>query len=145
MQAFLFCFVSALAGLANDAGKDPVPKQLAAFQGDWWLVGLEAAGKTQEFPVGSRTRLTVKGKSVFRQSPDCPQTSEWFVLNVDPSLKLMDLTFHGSDSAEGIYVVDGDIWKMCFNAAAGVKNRPVDFSTSGRPGHVVFVLQRAKD
>src|SRR5262249_17818930 len=59
----------------------------------------------------------------------------------------IDLKFHNPDRVyEGIYSLDGDMLKICVNRANdGIKERPTDFATKGKPEWRLLVFQRDKD
>src|SRR5262249_30739759 len=46
---------------------------------------------------------------------------------------------------EGVYAIDGDKLKICVGRPVeGVKERPLDFATEGKPGRRLMVFQREK-
>src|SRR5207237_8036522 len=68
--------------------------------------------------------------------------------STDPTRKhkSIDLNFIKAKRVfEGVYVVERDTLKICVNRQTeGVKERPPDFKTLGKPDRSLFVFQRTK-
>ena len=148
MKSFTIISVIIAMNLSGGGSIGPAArKELAELQGDWWIVSLERRGKKHDYQEGERVRLMIKDGSVSRKSPDQDQVSDWFsmTINSEPNPKILDLKFKNG-VAEGIYQINGDSWKMCFNPESrGVKDRPIEFGTAEGNGYVIFVMRRVKD
>jgi uncharacterized protein (TIGR03067 family) len=126
------------AGRPAQAGSD---KELSALQGTWKLVSLETDGELREFPE-KPLRWVIKGNKILYAGAPLA------VLRIDPATtpRSMDLGFlKPKRTREGIYVVEGDTLKVCVNRQTeGVKERPLDFATKGKPDWRLLVFQRDK-
>jgi uncharacterized protein (TIGR03067 family) len=135
------------SGLAISAGEpegQAARKELAKLQGTWKLVELEMDGQVFEYPEDTQPRWLVTETRVSRQEDG----KQWASLAIDLASKpkLLDLTRVGAErSMEAIYSVDDDTWRICVNPATeGVRERPTEFSTKGKPGWKLWVLKREK-
>jgi uncharacterized protein (TIGR03067 family) len=135
----------AVLSLGADESKDVAKeKDLAPLQGMWTLEGIEANGAVRELPE-KPLRWVIKGNTVYYGG------EELAVLTVDPATTppSVDLGFLSPKrSYEGVYVVEKDTLKICFNKQTdGVKERPLDFTTEDKPDRRLFVFKRvtAKD
>jgi uncharacterized protein (TIGR03067 family) len=133
--------VTALALAAGHrAGAGP-EKGPAPLQGTWKVVSLEIDGEVREFPE-TPLRWVIKGNKVLYAGAPLAD------LTVDPATtpKNIDLGFlKPKRTYEGIYAVEGDTLKVCVNRRTeGVKERPLDFATKGKPDMRLLVFQRQK-
>jgi len=138
----LFCAVSfaAFGGSITLAGdKAALEKELRKFQGTWTFESSEADGK--ELPAGDLKGLvlTFEGdKHTVKKGNEVVQAG---TQKLDPSKspKAIDVTMtEGADKGAvmlGIYEINGDTLKVCFNAAG--KKRPTQFKST--PGSETFV------
>jgi uncharacterized protein (TIGR03067 family) len=136
--ACLFVAVGVSAGLvrADDAAKAKV------LQGAWKLESLEIDGKPAELP-DSPFWWFIKGDKVLYGG------SELAALTIDAetSPRCIDLGFRDPKRVfEGIYAIEDDTLKICVNPVTeGVKERPADFSTKGKPSVRLLTFKRDKD
>ena len=144
MAARFGCYlIAASLGLAaaHTAAAQDEKKGLAELQGIWKLVGFEIEGKPAEFPA-NLPRWVIKGDKVYYGG------EELAVLTVDAATnpRSIDLDFRKSNRVdEGVYAVDGDMLKICVSKPSdGVKERPLDFATEGKPSRRLLVFQRQK-
>lgn len=138
------CYLMAASlGLAaaHTAATQDEKKGLAELQGIWKLVGFEIEGNPAEFPA-NLPRWVIKGDKVRYGG------EELAVLTVDAATipQSIDLDFRKSERVdEGVYAVDGDKLKICVSRPVdGVKERPLDFATEGKPTRRLLVFERQK-
>jgi uncharacterized protein (TIGR03067 family) len=136
--------VLVLAATRAGAGGDPqedAKKALADLQGTWRLTAVENQGRTNDL-ADDGPRWLIKGNKVFYAG------KELAVLTADGATKpkSLDLAFaEPKRSYEGIYSVKDDELKICVNRnTEGVKERPTDFATEGKPDLRVLVFRRDK-
>lgn len=128
---------------SNAVGSDDTPpsRQAAELQGCWKLVSLEVNGETRKPLGGGEVRWVVKGDQVFYGGVEAIRIS------ADPSTtpRVIDLKFLEPDEAyEGIYAIEKDQLKVCFNARSDQKERPGKFSTEGQSDWRLLVFEREK-
>ena len=140
MILWTFCLLSVLVPAA--AADERTKKDLAALQGTWKVHAAEVDGESALYPEVS-VRLVVKGGKVFYGG------EELAGLTVDATAnpRTIDLEYRKPKKVvEGIYALDGDTLKLCVNRQAdGVKERPTDFTSKGKPNVRVLVFKRVKD
>jgi len=133
--------------LAADKGDD-VRKELAALQGTWKTVAVEAGGKP--FPKDSVPAFTfvigADGKSKG-QSPGKEYQAK-ITVNPQKKPKTMDNLHESGDqkgkTQYGIYKLDGDRLTVCMTPPGGAEgDRPKDFMTKDT-ANVVFIFERGK-
>jgi RNA polymerase sigma factor (sigma-70 family) len=121
-----------------DAGRKPdAPRtDLDRLQGVWSVVSIEQGGKPARL---EKAVFMVDGKRA------CWQTSEHEMqggLYLDPTSKPRTYDFVMSTrTMEGIYSLDGDTLRLCYNLGTEAK-RPVGFATEKGSQQVLFVLKR---
>ena len=95
-------------------------------------------GKPSDLPE-AHFWWVVKGVKVFYGGEELAKYSA----DAATTPKCIDLAFHKPDRVyEGIYVVEGETLKFCFNRlTAGVKERPSDFSTEGKPNRRLLIFK----
>jgi uncharacterized protein (TIGR03067 family) len=133
--------VTALALAAARPAEAGPDKELNALQGVWKIVSVERDGEVTEFPE-KPLRWVIKGNQIRYAGKPLAE------LTLAPATtpKNFDLTFlKPKRTCEGIYVIEGDTLKVCVNRQAeGVKERPLEFATRGKPDWRLLVLQREK-
>lgn len=144
------CVMTVVVGLllASQASADDAQKDLDALQGTWKLVSAERDGKAIAADEVQKTRITFQ-KDTF-DFPDAAGigTSKKGTIKVDPTKKpkSMDATSSNADDkgkvSLGIYEINGDDYKVCF--APPGKERPTEFSSKAKSGHILQVWKRAK-
>ena len=126
--------------LSADEAKKP------ALAGTWKVVRAEVDGKDvlDGSPLEFRAVFTAETIKIEAGTPD-PKQEPQFTYKTDSSTspKIIDLAGAGPQKGmtfEGIYEVSGGELKVCFRAAAGVKERPTEFTS--KDGMVLLVLKR---
>lgn len=135
----LFCAVG-LAGsgiLADD--KTDLEREVRKFQGTWTFESSEAGGKALPASELKGFILTFEGdKHTVKKGDEVIQSG---IQKLDPSKspKAIDVTMtEGVNKGAvmlGIYEIDGDTLKVCFDAEG--KKRPTQFKSA--PGSATFV------
>jgi uncharacterized protein (TIGR03067 family) len=143
----LLLAVTTPLSVARDAKEEAIKKDRKHYTGTWQVASLEVDGKkaaeedAQKITVineaDGKWAIEVDGKVVARG------TSQ-----IDPTKKpkMVDLTATEGESkgktALGIYEIKGDTRKVCY-APPGME-RPTEFSSKERSGHILVVLKRVK-
>jgi uncharacterized protein (TIGR03067 family) len=114
---------------------------LAALQGTWKLVSFEANGKPRNLSENP-PRWVIKGNKVLYGGAELARLT----LDATTTPKCIDLRFVESKRVyEGVYSAAKDTLKVCINRLTeGVKERPLDFATEGKPNRRLLVFQRDK-
>jgi uncharacterized protein (TIGR03067 family) len=115
----------------------------AKLQGTWKLVSLEAGGQPAPPEIVARLRLVFRNDTVTL-TPGEPGFTN-YTFKVDPTTRppSFDMTpadgKHKGKTNKGIYSLNGDDLKICFNRD---KARPREMNT--KSGSVLYVLKREK-
>jgi RNA polymerase sigma factor (sigma-70 family) len=121
------------------AQKKGVKNEMAALEGTWKVIRLERNGVEAK----EKATVIIKGNK-FTIEPEAgnPRTSTF---KIDPSKKpkWFDDVPEGSAAWPGIYELDGDTLKICFDSEGTLK-RPSEFKTGPKSGFALFVLERDK-
>ncbi len=139
LHAAICCLLlSAHLGMAS-LQVDAVEKDLRRLQGGWTfekvLVGGEkVGGETQ--PKG----FVFDGREI---SPD-DDPKDVAIITLDPSQtpQTIDLVYKNKEKSLGIYEIDGDTLKLCFNAPGDP--RPKTFASAKGSRVSYFILKRNK-
>jgi uncharacterized protein (TIGR03067 family) len=141
MSAKIACLVAAVGLLAGFVRAEDVAKD-KLLQGAWKFESLEIDGKPAELPDNAYWWF-IKGDKVLYGG------SELAALTIDAetSPRCIDLAFRDPKRVfEGIYAIEDDTLKICVNPVTeGVKERPADFSTKGKPSARLLTFKRDKD
>ena len=128
---------------------DDASRELAALQGKWKTVAVEALGKpfTQDKIPAFTFIVGAEGKS-FGQTP---QGDFRFTMTVDPRKNpktIENLHETGAEKGKrqyGIYKLEGDRFTVCMTrAGAAEADRPKNFATKDT-SNVVFVFERVRE
>lgn len=134
----------ALIGVSA-AQDDAAKKELAKFAGSWRLVAIEIDGKRNELQEANQTVYVLKGKEATYLDK-AGKSHEWATLTIDPKTtpRIVDLEIKEKKLKwEGIYKVEGDDAWICANISAeGTKERPAEFSTANKFGHVIMFFKK---
>jgi uncharacterized protein (TIGR03067 family) len=146
--AALFCAVCFVPGgssiLADD--KTDVEKELRKFQGVWTIESMESGGKKIPAEAMKDVTLIFEGdKYTVKNGKDVIQVGTQ-KLDASKSPKTLDGTvtegFGKGAVMPGIYEIDGDTLKVCFDEAG--KKRPTEFKTASGSQTTLVVYKRAK-
>ncbi len=125
------------------SGKDLAGKDLAALQGTWRFVAVEAEGAGVVEEVVRASRLVVTGDRFELRTPDAVHAG---VLRLDPSgsPRLIDIEYTSGPKqgqrALGIYFLgDHGLW-VCIGLPG--RARPTAFGTAPGSGHLLEYLER---
>ncbi len=146
MRPLLACMVVGLL-LGAEAPKDDVKKDKEKLEGTWKAVSVEAGGKLQdegeehrlifsgdEFSIKKGEETTIKGKSMIDPSKKPKEIDMEFIEAKRDNLR--------GKTALGIYELDGDTLKWCWNKPGG--KRPREFSSGATDVHLLVTLKREK-
>jgi uncharacterized protein (TIGR03067 family) len=132
-----------LAPGAAEQKKDRDP-----LQGTWTIVSMERDGKKVTAADKALT-VTIKGSEYTFPSAGGFTKSQEGTYKLDPSKDPKTLDVLPTDGPikgktfPGIYELDGDTLKACFDAAG--KGRPTEFSAKPGSGRVLVIYRRQKD
>jgi uncharacterized protein (TIGR03067 family) len=150
--AFLWGWI-VLHGWAQDSGggnPGPKPNLLAAgdapkgdqktIQGTWKVVMIEDGGRKRD--VGDKKVSFGKTKITFK---DGERTLGDGTFELDPTKKpkWIDVTQRGNKML-GIYELEGDNLKVCYNEVPGGERSTEFVSKNGTPNDVLIILKREK-
>ena len=145
----LFCAFGLVVscGIGTRAGdKADVEKEVKKFQGVWTIESLESGGKKVPADAFKGMTLTYEGdKYTVKNGKDVIQVG---TQKLDPSKSPKTLDgkitegFGKGSVMPGIYEIDGDTLKVCFDEAG--KKRPTEFKTADGSQTTLVVYKRAK-
>jgi uncharacterized protein (TIGR03067 family) len=146
MRYLLACMVVGLL-LGADTPKDDVKKDKDKLQGTWKAVTAEAGGKSQE--DAEEHRLIFSGDEFSVKKGKETMIKGKFKIDPSKKPKEIDMEFTKSQrenlngkTALGIYELDGDTLKWCWNKPDG--ERPKKFSSEAADAHLLVTLKREK-
>jgi uncharacterized protein (TIGR03067 family) len=135
--------------LAADGPKDDALKtEMGRLQGTWKLVRSEKNGKDSPMQhyVIPPYDLKLDGEKLTWLQPFAKPLA--CTLKLDPSQrpKTIDITWaEGPDTTKtfrGIYVINGDILKVCWDCSEKGEGRPEDFTTQDNPQYELSVWRK---
>jgi uncharacterized protein (TIGR03067 family) len=141
LRAFLVLAVAFL--VAADAPKEDVKKEKEKLKGAWKVVSLEVEGKEQK---KEEVTFTFADDNLTIAFKDDKKTANY---KLEPTTKPTSIDMVPDDGPEkgktlkGIYVVDGEMLKLCF-AKQPDNARPSEFATKKESGSVLIVLKKEK-
>jgi uncharacterized protein (TIGR03067 family) len=132
-------------GLTWVARADGVEQELKALQGKWGIVSVERDGKV-DAKWKDGVRLMEGDKYTLTPKEGAAVTGRY---KIDPGKKpkaidiMPDAGQFKGKTLPGIYVIEGDVLKICFAAEEG-KERPTEFVSRPGSGHILAVHKREK-
>ena len=122
------------------AQEDRIKNDLAALQGVWKVESAVAGGEKIPAEQQAKMGFTFKGNELI--PADNPK--DVAVVKLDPGQKpaAIDLTEKNKKTSLGIYEIDGDTLKLCFNEPG--KPRPKTFESAKGSQTIYLVLKRDK-
>ncbi|HYV35121.1 MAG TPA: TIGR03067 domain-containing protein [Gemmataceae bacterium] len=141
MSRSLIAFALLLSSLAAATAQDDAAKKdLAKMQGVWKIESAIQGGETIPNEITAKLTFTFKGNEVVPS--DNP--ADVAKVTLDPSKKppAFDLTEKNAKTSLGIYEIQGDTLKLCFNGPG--EPRPTAFESAKGSKAVYFVLKRDK-
>jgi uncharacterized protein (TIGR03067 family) len=110
------------------------------MQGTWTVLSWETGGERYPAEKFNNLRVEIAGdRFVFHEGKTTWEME--FKLNPGSNPKSIDLTPPDGPANPGIYELEGDTLKVCFNKG---QERPKDFTTSAEGERTSFVLKREK-
>lgn len=145
MNAAVLMILTTGFALAAD-GKEGGKKELEKMQGTWSVVSVEADGKTLPEERTKDWKLTITGDK-YTFAPGLESVEGIYFLDPRKKPRAIDATrTNGADKGKtlkGIYQLDGNNLKMCFNGP-GNDERPEKFEAKAGSGFRLYVLKREK-
>jgi uncharacterized protein (TIGR03067 family) len=138
--------LSVLLGLVPRADAGDSKQELAKLKGEWQAVRGEQNGDVQDWGDGGR-HFVFEGNKLLVIHPQTGKKIDWVTVTIDAQTnpRCIDLSRKGLGTMEGIYVLDGDTLKVCFDREVkAVKARPTMLSTSSSPTLVILTFKRVK-
>jgi uncharacterized protein (TIGR03067 family) len=139
----------AAAWLVAAERADSVKEELKRLQGTWTPVSGSYSGKKlSAAAVQQEARLVIQGGRFTLQKPKDEAWKGTVTVNPAKKPKTLDLKItEGEDKGEtfeGIYELQGDTLKVCYNSVLGLGHRPTSFDSGGDKGWKLVVFKRAK-
>ncbi len=106
------------------------------IEGTWRLTRAEAGGKKVAAVKLGKQDIVIKGGKM--QTPDQDDAVS-FKLDPSQDPKAIDI-YEGRNTIPGIYALDGDELKLCYER--GAKMRPTKFATQSGSRLIVYVFKR---
>jgi len=146
MKAKCLLVVGFILLLAGEPAKDGAAEDLKKLQGTWVMDELEINSRQVPQEKLKDTTLTIKGdKYIIKVKGKTYETT--FKLDPSKDPKAIDMFFPDGPNepkvGKGIYLVDGDIFKLCRAQAPG-QDRPREFVTAADTGLFLVVWKRQK-
>lgn len=134
-----------LAVAISSAGGDAAKAELKKLEGVWQPVSGESQGKaTERF---NRNKIMFNGDVFSVLDGDKLLFKATVKLDTTKTPKAIDMTISEGEetgkTALGIYALDGEQLKLCFEAPGGA-NRPTEFATKEGEKRIVVVSKREK-
>lgn len=133
----------ASGGLAQSGG-DAAEADLQQMQGLWKVEKAVRAGQEAPDDVRSKMRLKIEGNT-FTILEEGNAREERADVNLDPkhNPRWIDIRprREGADPSKGIYQIDGDTLKLCWNREG---DRPKQFVSEAGTDVRLFILKRIK-
>jgi len=131
---------------AADVRDDAARAEIKKFDGTWKLVSVESHGQTRMNPPDSWVIQDGYAKVYAHKSHLLS-----YIHKVDPGRKPKAIDqyteFHDhkptTKPVRGIYEIDGDTWKICYNMSAGAE-RPKQFTGAKDTNCALYILKREK-
>jgi uncharacterized protein (TIGR03067 family) len=123
---------------------DKTKKDDDAFQGSWSVVKYVDSGKDED--EVTRKQLTIAFKGDAMEVLVAGKTEETYRFKLDSSKKPRHIDIfekkEKSDPLQGLYELDGDTLKICWNKEAPDKGRPTEFNSTDKNKWHLMVLKR---
>jgi uncharacterized protein (TIGR03067 family) len=149
MKSRLLVIVTANLVLAADSSnEDAAKREREKLQGVWTLVAADFAGETTP-EKGAKVSVEIKGDKYtlkVEMGKEKSSTEGTFKLNPSGKRKTFDFKYEAfgrKTPTEGIYELDGDNLKLCFQLFEG-NPRPKEFSAKKGSGQALMVWKREK-
>ena len=140
MASLLACSLFVCLSTAAESPKEDTTKKAPAeLQGAWKIVSLETNGEASDV-FKNKPQLIINGDKMRYGGEDIAKLS----VDAAASPKSIDLAFIDPKATyEGIWSLEKDTLRICFNSnSAGVKERPVEFTTQDKGNMRLLILER---
>jgi RNA polymerase sigma factor (sigma-70 family) len=132
----------ALADRPAAAGKDEAPKDEEAILGTWAIVSCEEGGQKPPegaMIIGAKVIIAADGKMTTKQG----EKEQEFTYKLRPAKKPKEISLTNDKGVTlpGIYKLDGDTLRVCFDRGG---DRPTEFASKEGTTVVLTVLKREK-
>jgi uncharacterized protein (TIGR03067 family) len=122
------------------AKEDGIEKDLARLQGVWKVDSCLAGGEKAPAEQVAKMSFTFKGAELI--PADNPKDVARVKLDATRKPAAIDLTESNKKTSLGIYEIDGNTLKLCFNPPG--KDRPKAFESAKGSSTMYLVLKRDK-
>jgi uncharacterized protein (TIGR03067 family) len=141
---FVALLVSSLLGVAAaPVGQDKGKKDEEKIVSTWSAVSAEKEGMKAPDELVKNLKVTfADGKVKVSGTGNDKVTDISYTLDPTTKPKEINFTEGGIVAAKGIYELNGDVLKICFDDTAV---RPTDFTTQAGSSRKLFVLKRDKE
>jgi uncharacterized protein (TIGR03067 family) len=130
-RLILLTVASLIVSLAGAADDDAIKKDLAQLQGEWTMVSASADGQSMSEDMLKQMKRVCKGDEITVTMGD--QVFLKAKITIDPSKKPKTIDYDMTEGFSkgkkqlGIYELNGDTFKACFNSAGA--ERPTEFKS----------------
>jgi uncharacterized protein (TIGR03067 family) len=128
-KLFLVALAAATISLVQAAGDEATKKDLAQLQGEWTMVSGSADGQSMPDDMLKQMKRVCKGDELTVTMGDRVFLKAKIVLDPSKKPKAIDYEmtegFSKGKKQFGIYELNGDSFKACFNSAGA--GRPTEF------------------
>lgn len=136
------CLLALAASMAWAAPEEGKKSDRDAVQGTWNIESMERDGQKNDGDEIKKGRIIIKGDEFTFEAPDGNTIKGTLKFDSTKSPKAMDVTTHDGAEIKGIYSVEKDIFKVCFNRSGG--DRPTKLETKADDNCDLIVFKKAK-
>lgn len=132
--------------IANEPAAAALNKEVAPFAGNWQAVEIEINGRKLPDQELKTIQFLIVGNTMTSATNDGVRITFKVFRGTTPTALDLDVAIGPNSERrehfEGIVVVEGDTFKMCWNNGQGVKQRPGEFSGADGSNNFLLVFKR---
>lgn len=154
-QLTLAILVAVSAVKSTNAQDDPAAADLQKLQGTWEIVDAQRGGKLDQEMLDAKYKVTFRGNVWMNGDPNKRPLVEPYTVKLDPSKSPKEMQYvcrfrfagglHDKvvvTELLGIYEIDNDMLKLCWDVGNATKRRPASFVTEQGTEHLSITLKR---